>query len=99
MSAEEATRLPRYGLLPAALIRRLAVDQKFRGQGLGGALILDAAVRAARADSAIFALIVDAKDDAAAAFYLRHQFRRFEDRPMSLFLLVAIALKALEFGL
>ena len=95
ISTEEARRLPRYGLLPAALIGRLAVDQKFRGRGLGSALLLDAAERAARADSAIFALIVDAKDDAAVTFYLRHQFRRFASRPMSLFLPVAIALQAM----
>ncbi len=94
MSAEEARRLPRYGLLPAALIGRLAVDQKFRGLGLGSALLIDAAERAARADPAIFALIVDAKDDTAVAFYLRHQFRRFASRPMSLFLPVSIALQA-----
>ena len=98
LSADEARRLPRYGLMPAAVIGRLAVDQDFRGHGLGGALLMDAALRAARADSAIFALIVDAKDDAAAAFYLRHQFRRFASRPMSLFLPIATALRAMGEG-
>ena len=96
LSDGEARRLPRYGLLPAGLIGRLAVDRNFLGQGLGGALLMDAAARAARADSAIFALIVDAKDDAALAFYEHHQFRRFASRPMSLFLPVATALQALK---
>jgi ribosomal protein S18 acetylase RimI-like enzyme len=96
LSAEEAKRLPRYGVLPAGLIGRLAVGRDFRGLGLGGALIMDAATRAARADSAIFALIVDAKDGAAVAFYEHHQFRRFASRPMSLFLPVATALQALR---
>jgi len=92
----ETRRLPRYALLPAGLIGRLAVDQRFQGQRLGSALIMDAATRAARADPAIFALIVDAKDAAAAAFYEHLQFRRFASRPMTLFLPLATALRAME---
>jgi ribosomal protein S18 acetylase RimI-like enzyme len=96
LSAEETKRLPRYALLPAGLIGRLAIDRRFQRLGLGGALIMDAAARAARGDSAIFALIVDAKDDAAVAFYEHHQFRRFASRPQSLFLPLATALQALH---
>jgi ribosomal protein S18 acetylase RimI-like enzyme len=87
-------RLPRYGLMPAGLIGRLAVDAAYRGRGLGGALIMDAAMRASRAEPAIFALIVDAKDESAARFYEHHQFRRFASRPGSLFLPIATALRA-----
>jgi GNAT superfamily N-acetyltransferase len=97
LSADEAKRMPRYPLLPAGLIGRLAVDQAFQGRRLGGALVMDAALRAAGADPAIFALIVDAKDDTAAAFYQHLQFRRFGSQPLSLFLPIATALKA--FGL
>jgi ribosomal protein S18 acetylase RimI-like enzyme len=96
LAADEARRLPRYPLLPAGLIGRLAVDRRFQGRGLGGALILDAAARASRADFAVFALIVDAKDDAALAFYEHLGFRRFTSRPVSLFLPLATALKALD---
>lgn len=78
------------------MIGRLAVDHRFRGQGLGGALVMDAAVRAARAEAAIYALVVDAKDETAAAFYEHLQFRRFASRPGSLFLPVATALAALS---
>jgi GNAT superfamily N-acetyltransferase len=46
---------------------RLAVDQDFKGQGLGAALLADALDRAARSEVAAFAL-VDAKGDEAAAF-------------------------------
>ena len=95
LSPEEAKRLPRYALMPAGLIGRLAIDRRFQGQRLGGALVLDAAARAARADSAIFALVVDAKDDAAIAFYEHLEFRRFASRPATLFLPVATALQAL----
>ncbi len=96
MSQAETKRLPRYPLLPAGLIGRLAIDRGFQGRRLGGALIMDAAARAARGDPAIFALIVDAKDEAAAAFYEHLQFRRFASRPLSLFLPMATALQALN---
>lgn len=96
LSPEETRRLPRYALLPAGLIGRLAVDRRFQRRRLGGALIMDAAARSARADPAIFALIVDAKDDAAVAFYQHLQFRRFASRPQSLFLPLATALHALH---
>ena len=36
-SADEKQRVPRYALLPAGLIGRLAVAQKYQGQRLGGA--------------------------------------------------------------
>jgi ribosomal protein S18 acetylase RimI-like enzyme len=96
LSPEETKRLPRYGLLPAGLIGRLAVDRRFQGQRLGGALIMDAVARAAHGDPAIFALIVDAKDDAAISFYEHLQFRRFAGKPMTLFLPLATALQALN---
>jgi GNAT superfamily N-acetyltransferase len=94
LPADEAKRLPRYGLVPAGLIGRLAVDQRFRRRGLGGALLIDAARRAARSDPAIFALVVDAKDAGAAEFYGRFGFRPFASRPMSLYLPIATAMTA-----
>lgn len=81
-----ARRLPRYPSVPVARLGRLAVDQAFRGQGLGGALLADAALRAARAEVAVFALVVDAKDDAAVAFYQHHGFVPFEQPVRSLVL-------------
>lgn len=83
-------------MLPAGLIGRLAVDQRFRGRRLGSALVIDAARRAAGADPAIFALVVDAKDEAAVSFYQHLGFRRFASRPMTLFLTLATALKATQ---
>lgn len=95
---EETRRLPRYGVLPAGLIGRLAVDQRFRGRRLGSALVIDAARRAAAAAPAIFALVVDAKDHDAVTFYLHLGFQCFVGRPMSLYLPIATALKAIQFG-
>jgi ribosomal protein S18 acetylase RimI-like enzyme len=86
---EEARRLPRYPLLPAVLIGRLAVARSVAGRGLGGALVVDALSRSIRAEPAVFAVIVDAKDEAAAAFYRHLGFRAFASRTSSLFLPLA----------
>jgi len=94
---EMTKRLPRYALLPAGLIGRLAVDERHKGKKWGGAMILDAVSRSMHSAPAIFAIIVDAKDDTAAAFYEHLGFRRFVSRPLSLYLPVATAIQA--FGL
>lgn len=67
-----AQKLPRYPSVPVARLGRLAVATEFQDHHLGGALLWDAALRAQRSEIAVFALVVDAKDDAAAGFY-RHQ--------------------------
>ena len=69
-----AKRLPRYPAVPVARVGRLAVAQAFQGRKLGSALLADAALRAARSEVAVFAMVVEAKDDAAAAFYRHHGF-------------------------
>jgi ribosomal protein S18 acetylase RimI-like enzyme len=93
---DEAKRLPRYPILPAGLIGRLAVATRCARQGLGAALILDAAERAARAEPAIFALIVDAKDDNASRFYIHLGFRPLISRPASLYWPIAEAARRLR---
>jgi ribosomal protein S18 acetylase RimI-like enzyme len=95
LGPEVTRRLPRYPTVPAALIGRLAVDLQFRGQGLGAALIVDALARAMRAEPAIFALVVDAKDDTALRFYQHLGFQRFVSHPMRLYLPVAEAARRL----
>ena len=94
LPSDQAKRLPRYGVIPAGLIGRLAVDQRFRGRGLGSALVMNAARRASTADPAIHALIVDAKDETAAGFYTHLGFQPFSSRPMSFFLPIATAMAA-----
>jgi ribosomal protein S18 acetylase RimI-like enzyme len=74
-------RLPRYPSVPVARLGRLAVDQKYRGQKLGGALLWDAAQRALLSEVAVFALVVDAKDEMAEAFYRHHGFIAFGSQP------------------
>lgn len=71
---ELTKRLPRYPRLPATLLGRLATDLTARGVGLGRFLLVDAMHRAWRSEIASFAIVVDAKDEAAANFYRRESF-------------------------
>jgi GNAT superfamily N-acetyltransferase len=67
-------RLPRYPSVPVARVGRLAVEREHQGRGLGGALLINAAMRAMRSEIAVFALVVDAKDAEAARFYQHYGF-------------------------
>jgi ribosomal protein S18 acetylase RimI-like enzyme len=82
-----AKRLPRYPV-PAAVIGRLAVDQHHRGRNLGSSLLIDAMRRvvSASAAMAVYAVVVDAKNERAVEFYLRFGFRQFPDTPRRLLL-------------
>ncbi len=80
-----ARKLPRYPLVPATLLGRLAVDRAYQGRGYGRFLLADALFRAVRSEIASFAVIVDAKDEAALRFYERESFLPFPDEPMKLF--------------
>ena len=86
LPADFSARLPRYASVPAALIGRLAVDRQFRGQGVGAALLLDAADQAINSAPAVFALLADAKDEAAASFYRHFEFLPLRNKPMTFFL-------------
>ena len=89
LPAATSKKLPRYPTVPTIRMGRLAVDQAFKGRGLGGALLADALDRAARSEIAAFAMMVDAKDEAAAAFYRHHGFIALPDSPLTLFLPLA----------
>jgi GNAT superfamily N-acetyltransferase len=67
-------KLPRYDRVPCALLGRLAVAVEYQGQKLGAALLVNAIRRCAMAEVAIFALVVEAMDREAAAFYAHHGF-------------------------
>jgi ribosomal protein S18 acetylase RimI-like enzyme len=88
-----AKRLPRYPLVPAILMGRLAVDVRRRGQRWGEHLLLDALARALRSDIATFAFVIDAKDDAAMAFYTAYGFRSLTAASRRLFMPMAEAAK------
>jgi ribosomal protein S18 acetylase RimI-like enzyme len=75
--------------VPAALMGRLAVAARHRGRRLGEFLLLDAMARALASDIAAYAFVVDAKDDAAAAFYRRYGLLPFTADGRRLFLPMA----------
>ncbi|NEX21866.1 GNAT family N-acetyltransferase [Thiorhodococcus mannitoliphagus] len=87
--------MPRYPLLSAGLIGRLVVDRRYQGHGWGGLMVVDAAARAIRADPAFYALIVDAEDDHAAAFYARLGFQCFTGHERRLFIPLSEIVKRL----
>jgi len=92
LPADLAKKLPRYPSIPAVRMGRLAVAERFKGLGLGSGLLADALARALRAEIAAYALIVDAKDDAAVAFYERHGFIPLASQERTLFLPLSAAL-------
>ncbi len=73
--------------IPAALIGRLAVDRRYRGQGAGRHLLAHALtnVRRVAAIAGVAAVVVDAKNAEAATFYQRFGFMPFSDGGMRLF--------------
>jgi GNAT superfamily N-acetyltransferase len=89
LPAAVTAKLPRYPLVPATLIGRLATDLRHRGRGFGRFLLADALHRAAKSEIASFAVVVDAKDEPARAFYEREGFLPLPDRPLKLFLPMA----------
>jgi len=89
LPGQTARRLPRYPLVPATLLGRLAGDRRFQGKGYGRFLLADALYRVARNEIASFAVIVDAKDEVARRFCERESFLPFADQPMKLFRPVA----------
>jgi predicted GNAT family N-acyltransferase len=69
-----AKKLPRYPIVPATLMGRLAVDHRARGRRLGELMLMDAWGRALRSETATYAFVVDAKDEAAEGFYKAYRF-------------------------
>lgn len=91
-----ALRLPRYPV-PVVRIGRLGVDLRVQGQGVGIALLRHAMHLAASTAEKIglYAVVVDAKHEAAVAFYARYGFQRFADQRLSLFLTTDVIRRAL----
>jgi ribosomal protein S18 acetylase RimI-like enzyme len=78
-------KLPRYPVVPSARLGRLAVDIRFQGRKLAAAMLSNAVVRVLRSDIAAHMLVVEAKNDIAAAFYMHHGFRRDPHEPRRLY--------------
>lgn len=79
LPADLAAKLPRYPLVPAVLIGRLAVDRECQGRGLGGELLFDALLRVLTSDIGVYAAVVHPKNERARAFYARHGFQKLPE--------------------
>lgn len=88
LPADLARKLPRYPLIPATLLGRLAVDLRYQRQGVGEFLLMDALRRAwaQSAEIAAAAVVVDAIDADAAKFYRHFGFLTFHSVAGRLFL-------------
>jgi GNAT superfamily N-acetyltransferase len=95
LAPDIARKLPCYPLVPAALMGRLAVARSCQGKGLGGVLLGDALLRAARVELGVFAMLVDAKDEAAQSFYEHHGFTVLPGEARRLCLPIATAVRNL----
>ena len=91
LAEAERKKLPRYPV-PCFRMGRLACRKDQHGMGLGlglGKILLGCAVDRclkAREQVAAYALVVDAKDDVAKAFYVHFGFKTLQDAPLTLYL-------------
>jgi GNAT superfamily N-acetyltransferase len=80
---------PRHAI-PAVILGRFAVYHRYQGQGVGSALLRDALLRIAQVSEeiGIRAVIVDAKDEKARAFYMKVGFTPFAPEELRLYMLL-----------
>lgn len=71
-----AKKLPKYPMVSATLLGRLAVSSNFRGQRLGETLLMDALYRSLESSKQVASagVIADAKDESAVPFYRKYGF-------------------------
>ena len=103
MPASYKKKAMKHGLLPAAFIAMIGVDEKHQGNGLGSALVADALDRIARASEEIGTCVImldvfdDGNVDAVTrrkSYYESFGFGPLPDQPLRLFMPVATAREA-----
>lgn len=75
-------KLPRsYETIPTTLLGRLAIDDRFQGQGIGKLILIDALKRSCEISKTIgsFAVVVDPIDQEAENFYNKYEFIKLPD--------------------
>jgi GNAT superfamily N-acetyltransferase len=93
---ELAKKLPKYPLIPATLLGRLAVSHRHHGQRLGTLLLMDALHRSWKATSEVASagVVAEAIDDSARRFYEHHDFVPLAEHPRKLFIAMETLRKA-----
>ncbi|MEQ8757462.1 MAG: GNAT family N-acetyltransferase [Coleofasciculus sp. G1-WW12-02] len=88
LNEDLAKRLPRYPLLPATLLGRLAVDNSQQGKRFGELMLIDALHKSldSTAQVASLAVVAEALDEKALGFYIKYGFQQFRQEPMKLYL-------------
>lgn len=93
-----AKKLPKYPLIPATLLGRLAISREHQGQKLGRVLLMDALARGLRNSDQVasVAVVAEAIDEAAKSFYLHHEFLPLTEHASKVFIGMATIKKALS---
>ena len=91
-----AKKLPKYPLIPATLLGRLAVHRDHQGRKLGSLLLVDALQRSWKnsVQDASIGVVAEAIDEAARNFYLHHEFISLFEHSQKLFLAMSTIQKA-----
>jgi predicted N-acetyltransferase YhbS len=86
--------------IPVAILARLAVDRRWKGQGIGRALVRDAGVRVANAADVIGirGIVVHAISEQAKSFYIALGFDPSLREPMTLMMMLKDVRAALTGG-
>jgi predicted N-acetyltransferase YhbS len=84
--------------IPVMILGRLAVDNKFKGRGIGRGLLREAILKTLQAAEivGVRAILVDAISEDAKHFYLLHGFRESPVDSMMLMITLADAQAALS---
>ncbi len=90
-------KLPKYPVIGAVRLGRLAVDDRFLGQRFGEELLMNALDRAESSTRIVASafIIVDAKDADAIRFYAKYGFHQFADNASQLFITMSEVRRAL----
>lgn len=91
-----AKKLPKYPLIPATLLGRLAVSREHQGQKLGRLLLMDALYRSWKNTAVVASagVIAEAMDEAARELYSHHEFIPLLEHPRKLFIAMGTIEKA-----
>lgn len=87
LQPEEAPGKPSIKKIPVVLLGRLAVDNRYKGQQIGVRLLFHAqrSTLLLSRRIGIHALVVDALDEQAAAFYRKYDFKELTTGPLHLY--------------